>query len=40
VDHGVVSLTGTVDPIARDRALEVARSVQGVTRVADHLSIR
>jgi len=39
VDHGVVDLTGSVDPIAHDRALEVARSVQGVKRVEDHLTI-
>lgn len=40
VDHGVVELTGTVDPIAHDRALEIARSVQGVKRIDDHLNLR
>jgi osmotically-inducible protein OsmY len=39
VDRGVVELTGTVDPIARDRALEVAKSVHGVKRVEDHLTV-
>jgi len=39
VDHGIVDLTGTVDPIAHDRALEIARSVQGVRRIDDHLTL-
>lgn len=40
VTGGVVELTGTVNPIVHDQALEVARSVKGVKRVEDHLTVR
>lgn len=39
-DGGVVTLTGTVPTAAaRDRALEVARGTDGVTRVEDRLTV-
>jgi osmotically-inducible protein OsmY len=41
VDDGVVTLTGTVkNEQARQRALALARSVQGVKRVSDNLTVR
>jgi hyperosmotically inducible protein len=40
VAHGVVTLTGTVGPIAHDRAIELARSIRGVSRVDDEMTVK
>lgn len=40
VSHGVVTLTGTVGLIAHDRAVELARSIRGVSRVDDELTVK
>lgn len=38
---GVVTLTGNVDsPIAKERALQIARETKGVTQVKDMISVR
>jgi osmotically-inducible protein OsmY len=39
-DSGVVTLTGTVEtPAAKEKAMELARNTEGVTRVEDHLEV-
>jgi osmotically-inducible protein OsmY len=40
VSHGVVTLTGTVGPIAHDHAVELARDIRGVSRVDDELTVK
>jgi hyperosmotically inducible protein len=40
VAQGVVTLTGTVGPIAHDRAIELARTIRGVSRVDDRMTVK
>lgn len=39
VQNGVVSLSGNVSSVAHDRAIQVAKGIDGVTSIEDHLSI-
>lgn len=39
VNNGVVSLSGNVSRDAHDRAIQVARSIDGVRSVEDHLNV-